>query len=240
MSNRIKQKAEELREAQQKEEAEAPSPQRLSPEAQRMLQTLNRQLINVTLEIKGLKTEISKIQGQIKWYQKKVEDTPKREQELLGLNRDYENIKSLYNSLLNKKLEAEIAVSMEKKQKGERFQVIDPAKRPERPIKPNMRKVIPLIFVLALGLGGGLGYLVEMMDTSYKDPKEIEKELELPVLVNMPIRYTEKEIRRMKIKKVAAYVSVSVGFVATAFAIVVSTRGLDKTLEFVNGIISRM
>lgn len=230
-------------EAEQKKESQQPndsSLRRLSPEAQRLLQSLNRQLINVGLEIKGLKTDIGKTRQQIKWYQKKVEDTPKREQELLSLNRDYENIKELYNSLLNKKLEAEIAVSMEKKQKGERFQVIDPAQLPQRPIKPDMRKILLLTVVLAFGLGGGLAYLVEMMDSSYKDPGEVEKDLELPVLVSMPVRYTEKQLRRIRLKRALAYVSVSVGFVAAAFAIVIAAKGLDKTLEFLNGIIGRI
>jgi polysaccharide chain length determinant protein (PEP-CTERM system associated) len=227
-------------EAQQNEEPAEASPRRVSPETRRMIQTLNRQLVDVELEIKGLKGEIVKTQNQIKWYQKKVEQTPEREQELLSLNRDYENIKGLYNSLLSKKLEAEIAVSMEKKQKGERFKVIDAAKLPQRPIKPDVRKLLLMTLVLALGLGGGLGYLVEMMDTSYKSPEEVEKELNLPILVSMPIRYTNKELRHMRIRRVAAYVSVSVGFVAAVFAIVVSAKGLDKTLEFVNGIISRM
>ncbi len=227
-------------EAQQKEEPSVTSPRRVSPETQRMLQALNRQLINVGLEIKGLKSEIAKTQAQIKWYQKKVEDTPKREQELLSLNRDYENIKDLYNSLLNRKLEAEIAVSMEKKQKGERFQVIDTAKLPQRPVKPDMRKILLLTLVLALGLGGGLAYLVEMMDSSYKSPEEAEKDLGLPILVSMPIRYTKKELRRMKSRRILAYVSVSVGFVAAAVAIVVAAKGLDKTLEYVNGIIGRI
>jgi hypothetical protein len=204
------------------------------------MQTLRRQAVDVELEIKGLKTEIAKTRSQIKWYQKKVEDTPKREQELLSLNRDYENIKGLYNSLLNKKLEAEIGVSMEKKQKGEQFRVVDPAKLPQRPIKPDMRKILLMTFVIGLGLGGGLAYMVEMLDTSYKSPDEAEKELELPILVSMPIRYTEKELRRMKMRRIFAYVSVSVGFIAAAVGIVISAKGLDKTLEFVNGMIGKM
>jgi len=35
-------------------------------------------------------------------YQKRVEDTPKREQELFSIQRDYENLKSLYDSLLKR------------------------------------------------------------------------------------------------------------------------------------------
>lgn len=227
-------------EAKEKEGPSKTSPRRVSPETQRMLQTLNRQLTDVGLEIGALKGEIEKTQGQIKWYQKKVEDTPKREQELLSLNRDYQNIRNLYNSLMDRKLQAEIAVSMEKKQKGERFQVLDPAKLPQRPIKPDMKKMLLITLAIGLGLGGGVAYLVEMMDSSYKDPVEVEKELDLPILVSMPIRYTNKELRGMKVRNVLAYVSVTVGFVAAVFAIVIATKGLDKTITFLNGIIGRM
>ena len=195
-------------------------------------QTLKRQLEETNLEIKRLKSEITDLTAQIKLYQKRVEDTPKREQELLSLNRDYNNLRELYNSLLNRKLEAEIAVSLEKKQKGEQFRVLDPAKVPSRPIKPDMRKIALMTLVLGLGLGGGLAYLVEMMDTSFKDPEEVEKELGLPVLLSLPIRYTERELRRMKVKKILAYASVSIGFVASVFGILVATKGLDKTLQF--------
>ena len=35
----------------------------------------------------------------------------------------------------------------------------------------------------------------EMMDTSYRNPDEIEKELKLPILVSIPFRHTEQEIK---------------------------------------------
>jgi len=202
-------------------------------------QTLKRQLEEINLEIARLKQEVAKTQHQIKIYQKRVEDTPKREQELLALNRDYENLKELYHSLLNRKLEAEIAVSMEKKQKGEQFKVLDPAKVPERPIKPDIVKVLGVTLVLGLMLGGGLAYLVEVMDTSFKDPEEVEKELGLPVLLSLPIRYTERELKRIKMKKILAYSSVSIGFIASVFAILVATKGLDKTIKFFADFINR-
>jgi len=148
------------------------------------------------------------------------------------MNRDYKNLQELYSSLLNRKLEAELALSMEKKQKGEQFRVIDPAKLPQVPVKPNVTKVLLLTLVLAIGSGCGLAYLKEMLDTSFKDPDEVEKELELPVLLTLPIRYTERELRRIKMRKILAYSSVSVGFIASVFGILVATKGLDKTIQF--------
>ena len=236
---RLKKAIEKLEASRPSERSGVSSPQAASPPVVHVDQTLKRQLEETNFEIKRLKSEIADLTAQIKLYQKRVEDTPKREQELLSLNRDYNNLRELYNSLLNRKLEAEIAVSLEKKQKGEQFRVLDPAKIPSRPIKPDMRKIALMTLVLGLGLGCGLAYFVEMMDTSYKDPEEVEKELELPVLLTLPIRYTERELRRIKMRKILAYSSVSVGFIASVFGILVATKGLDKTIQFFTDFINR-
>ncbi|MCD4717752.1 MAG: protein GumC, partial [Desulfobacterales bacterium] len=192
-------------------------------------QALKRQLQDIKSEIQNIKAQIRKANSQIKWHQAKVEETPKREQELLSLRRDYENLKELYNSLLNRKLEAEISVSMEKKQKGEQFRVVDSAKIPVRPAKPDIRKIILMTLALGLGLGGGLAYLTEIMDTSYKTPDDVEKELDMPILVSIPFRYTDRELRLTKRKQRMAYASVGVGFVLSAIGIVLATKGLDPT-----------
>jgi polysaccharide chain length determinant protein (PEP-CTERM system associated) len=201
---------------------------------------LKRQLRDIELEIVALKDEVKKTESQISWYQKKIEETPKREQELFSLNRDYENLKESYNSLLNRKLEAEIAVSMEKKQKGEQFKVIDPAKVPIYPVVPDVGKIIMLTLALGLGLGGGLTYLREMVDTSYKTPEEIEEDLQIPVLVSMPFLYTEKEQKDQKMRTMLKAVSVSAGFALLAFGIIIGSKGASRTFEYVKSFIENM
>jgi len=221
------------------EEAASPEPRSAVPTVD-VNRTLRRQLEEVDLEINRLKQEIRQTQGQIKVYQKRIEDTPRREQEVLALNRDYGNLKGLYNSLLNRKLEAELAVSMEKKQKGEQFKILDPAKIPERPIKPDMRKIMLATLAVGLLLGCALAYLVEMRDTSYKHPKDVEEDLSIPVLLSLPITYTERELRVIKAKKYLAYSSVTLGFLGSVFGVLVATKGLDKTLRFFTEFVSRI
>jgi uncharacterized protein involved in exopolysaccharide biosynthesis len=201
---------------------------------------LKPQLEQVNKEIKGLKDQVANVAAKIDLHQKRVDESPEREQELMSLSRDYDNLKRLYDSMLNRKLEAEIAVSMERKQKGEQFRVIDPAKIPEKPVEPDVKKILMLTLVLGLALGGGLSYLVEMMDTSYKSPQELEKDLDLPVLVSVPIRLTNRESRMARIRQTVAYGSICAGFVFSAVAIVVGVKGLDKTLELVKGIIGKV
>ena len=201
---------------------------------------LKKQLKEVELEIVNLKEEAKNTRTQIAGYRRKVEDTPRREQELVSLNRDYENLKGIYNSLLSRKLEADIAVSMEKKQKGEQFRVIDSAKSPARPIKPDMLKILLLAVTAGLLLGGGLAYFSEMRDTSYRSPEELEEEIKLPVFLSIPLRYSEREIRRLKKGELLKAAAVSVGFAISAIGILAATRGIEETLSFVNSIFGKV
>ena len=203
-----------------------------------MTDMLRPQLEQINLEIENLRAEIQKIGSQVKLYERRIEGTPEREQEMLSLNREYGNLRQLYDSLLGRKLEAEIALSMERKQKGEQFKVIDPAKFPERPIKPDVRKILLLSLFLGLGLGCGLAFLMDTLDTSYKTPDEIEEELQMPVLVSMPIRYTKIELQRIKRKNILAFASVSVAFVLSVAGILLATKGLDKTVNFFEDLLS--
>lgn len=197
---------------------------------------LKPQLRQINLEINNIRAEVQKVKSRMAIYQQRVEDTPKREQEMLSLNRDYENLKALYNSLLTRKLEAAIAVSMEKKQKGEQFRVIDPAKIPIMPVEPDARRIILFALLLGLGLGCGIAYLIEYMDTSFKTPAEAEKDLDIPILISIPLRYTDRELRRIRRNRVMAYVSVGAGFALSAIGIVLNVKGFDATLEFLKGI----
>jgi hypothetical protein len=76
-----------------------------------------------------------------------------------------------------------------------------------------------------------------MMDTSFKAPDEVEKELNMKILVSIPFRYTEAEVRRKRAKGVFKAASVGVGFAVGAVAIVVAAKGFDKTLGYLKSLI---
>ena len=136
--------------------------------------------------IQAIEAEIVKTQAQIEQYQKRVEDTPKREQELLLLKRDYDNIKTTYSSVLNRKLEADIALNMEKKQKGEQFRILDAPRLAEKPISPNLKMLLMACVAAGLGIGGGIIFLREFFDNSVRKPEALQARLSLPVLMVMP------------------------------------------------------
>jgi len=203
---------------------------------QKSLDEQIRQLSESRLAVKNLEAEISKINGQIKDYQQRVEQTPKHEQELLTLQRDYKNIQESYNSLLNRKLEAEIAVNMEKKQKGEQFSIIDPARLPEKPVSPNMRRLFLLVLAAGLGSGAGLVMLLDFFDTSLRKPEYFEADLGIPVLATVPRIFQPKEIRRRRLNWILTGVSIVVALGLFAGFATLTFKGPELTFEAVRNL----
>ena len=145
-------------------------------------------------EISQLKNERKRLKSEIKEYERRVEITPKVEQQLKELSRGYEVTQKEYQSLLDKKLQAELAANMERKQKGERFKVLDQAKIPERPFKPNRQKIILFGVFLGMAIGGGLVGLVEYLDHSFYKIEDLEQFTGISVIACIP---------KIKVRKLA-------------------------------------
>ncbi len=96
---------------------------------------MESQLIATELEIERLKEEEVKVKAQINKYRERIEVTPMRELAMAQLTRDYQNTKEIYQTLLKKSEEAQQAENLERRQKGEQFKVIDPARIPGKPFQ---------------------------------------------------------------------------------------------------------
>ncbi|MCK7506636.1 MAG: hypothetical protein MZV70_22940 [Desulfobacterales bacterium] len=103
-----------------------------------------------------------------------------------ALLREYESTKAAYETLLKKSQEAQQAENLEKRQKGEQFRVIDPARVPEEPFTPDVPKI--LLIGLFAGLAGGLAlaFIREQLDRSFHDAADVELSLGIKVLATIP------------------------------------------------------
>jgi protein tyrosine kinase modulator len=198
----------------------------------------NRQIDDIKREIRTLTAEISDILNQMKIYEVRVEETPKREQELLSLKRDYDNINESYNSLLARKLEAELAVNLEKKQQGEQFRIIDSARMPEKPSGTDIKKIFLLFITAGLGIACGLVFLLEYLDSSFRNPDDIESHLGLPVLATVPAILHPREVRMKKLNQVLSFFFIIIAIALLSGFTFISLSGFDleslKLLYIIN------
>ncbi len=153
---------------------------------------MKNQLALTDLEIKRLQDESASLSGQINKYLARIEQTPVREQDMAGLMREYQSTKAAYETLLKKNQEAQQAENLEKRQKGEQFRVVDPARLPEKPFSPDIPKTLLIGLLAALGCGLAAAFLREQMDRSFHDASDVEIALGLKVLATIP-KIEEKE-----------------------------------------------
>lgn len=156
------------------------------PNTERLIAQYTEQYNSALLEAKRSKEEIMNLKEQITFYQKRIEDTPKKEQELILLTRDYDLLKTNYQSLLDKKIQAQMAENLERKQQGEQFKILDPARTPEKPIKPDRRKILLIGAVIGAALGLGLAWFRESLDRSFHSVADLENYLGIPVVATIP------------------------------------------------------
>ena len=128
-------------------------------QARERVETLKSQIGVLDKEIAARQADQQRLAREIQENQQKLTEVPIREQELGQITRDYDVTKVNYHSLLEKQISAEMSTDMERRQKSERFTIIDPAHVPEQPTKPNRPFFVTVgsLFSLVLLLAGSLG-----------------------------------------------------------------------------------
>ncbi len=180
----------------------------------KQLSQLYLQLTEASFNIKLMRKNGKDIQKQIRQYQGWIAKTPIREAEWTALTRDYKQLYDHFQKLLVRNLEAESAQSLERRQKGSQFKIVDSAFYPGKPTKPNFRKIMFVALGLGLALGGGLALFLEMGDTSFRDAEDLENFLDLPVVCSLPLIVSDKEKKLGRLKAIGWFVLFLISLVA--------------------------
>jgi uncharacterized protein involved in exopolysaccharide biosynthesis len=138
-------------------------------------------------EITALRDRNKKLQSDIAGYQERVNGTPVRAIELSKINRNYEITLTKFKELLGKEFDSQLSENMERKQKGEQFQVVDPASLPRNPVGPNRPRLLFVGLVLGLAAALGAAFLIENLDTSIRGNEDLDGMTNLPLLAMLPV-----------------------------------------------------
>ena len=111
-------------------------------------------------------------------------------------------------------MEAKVSQGLEKEQMGEQFTLIDPARLPEKPVKPNVPAV--LLIGLFLGIGAGVGNvsLKEASDQSVRNAGQLTRRHRLSCARRIPWIVTEDDRRRRRARRIKILITLVVAVAA--------------------------
>jgi len=138
--------------------------------------------IALEIEIQTYQAQEKALKEVIDNYRRNLNTLPDKELRLAQLLRDKQVNETIFTMLLQKREEAKIAEA----ERVGNIRIIDPAKIPDRPVKP--RKALNLILGFLLGsiMGVGMVFFLEYLDNSVKTSEEAEELTELSVLGTIP------------------------------------------------------
>ena len=186
----------------------------------------NPAYVTMSSQLSGLQSEIDSVKRQRIDLEKKendlnrwIESTPNVEEMYNAFQSKRRNRQAKYDDLSQKLLEANVAYGLEKEQKGDRFTLIDPARLPEKPFKPNRLAILLIGVVLGIGAGVGTAAFAEFSDESVRNAEILTRNTSFPVLASIPRIITAADCQRVKARRWVAVFGVICLFIAalTAF-----------------------
>jgi succinoglycan biosynthesis transport protein ExoP len=155
-------------------------------------------------EIARHKQRVLDLQQSMRTYQWKVDSVPVLETQMSELSRNYDSSKQNYQSLLEKTFSAGMAEELERTQQAERFTVLDPAKTPEKPIRPKRVPILAGVLFAAFLLPAGSAIGLFLLSGVVGSEAEMRDMLPIgvPILGTIPPIVTTLTATRRRWKKI--------------------------------------
>lgn len=145
------------------------------------------------------------------------------------LKREVDTARSQYDGLLQRLKEVSIAAGIGSSQ----ISVVDRAIVPNKPFAPKIPLIIALGLVMGGALGGGLAFLLHLLDNTIKSPEDIKNELHLPTLGVIPMvkhKEGDKDIILTELKDPKSQISEAYFTTRTSLEYA-SEEGVPKSLS---------
>ena len=185
-------------------------------------------------EIKALKAEEQRLRRDISAYQRRVENSPQREQEFQEMARGFETAKETYASLLKRYEDAQLAESMEHSRQGEQFRILDSAIPAKQPLAPNRIRLILVGVLFSLGAAAAAAVLAERLDTSFHTFDDLRLFAKVPVLASIPNVASAAETARLARRRWLATASIMLGLALVVLAAYQVAHGNEQLVRILS------
>jgi polysaccharide chain length determinant protein (PEP-CTERM system associated) len=177
--------------------------------------TMRARLAGIRTDIASVRNNLADLEKEAIEYQARLAATPEVEQKYNALISQRNTLNLKLSDLQAKMMEARVSQAVETEQKGERFSLVESARLPDKPFKPNRLAIVLIGIVLGIGAGVGFAAIAEFSDTSFRDGDSLARATGFPVLTEVTWIITPQERMKIRLKRVTLFV-VAVGIIAAA------------------------
>ena len=134
----------------------------------------------------SLEQKSGALKHQIVEFERRLSSAPAVERDYMIMQRELENDQTQYREIRQKQLEADSSKNLEAERKGERMTLIEPPLTPTEPASPN-RSMILLLGLVLSGAGAlALAALLNALDSSVRNRRDLTALLSVPPLAVLP------------------------------------------------------
>jgi polysaccharide chain length determinant protein (PEP-CTERM system associated) len=162
------------------------------------LRVMQAEIESLDRQIAFKEGEERRLRGEIGAYQARLEAVPGIESEWIALTRDYDTLQEAYRELLAKSENSKMAESLEQRQIGEQFRILDPPRVPLKPHSPDRLRINLASTAAGIGVGLLLVVFAYLRDSTMRSEADVVDAIDLPVLALVPFATTEADLLRQR------------------------------------------
>jgi len=160
---------------------------------------LKAEVAAIDKHLLDLRQDRSGLSSQIYDSRKHVNASPRHEQALAQLTREYDITKTEYETELHKQLGVRHDEQLQKvANNGLVFRIVEPAQVPLDPVSPKRIRLLAMGLVAGIVFGLGTAFLAEHVDSSFKDVDEFQTDTGLTVLSIIPKLHASNFPKRIR------------------------------------------
>ncbi len=153
-------------------------------------------LFNTRSNLEYLYAKASYLESALDELTAKMNLIPEYQAELSRLEQEIETTRELRDRFKRQQESSSISQALLQDMSSSKFKVVEPARTPLAPFKPDRIRIVLMGVILGLVIGAGAAIAVELMDSSYKSVDDVQDNLGLPVLGITPRMQFLKKVSR--------------------------------------------
>jgi len=143
---------------------------------------IRMELLNTRALIQSLEDQVRRAEQSVTEIERRIRLVPEIEAELRRLNRDYDVIRSQYDTLRQRQESADLTADRDLQGSDFAFRMIEAPQLPELPSGPNRGLFLIVGLFLSIGAGLGTTWLLAMVKITYGSVEHLRRDFDVPVI----------------------------------------------------------